>query len=237
MPSRRRTSLLAALALTGALAAPTVAHAETVVTIDGSVTQAKPGKPGTMKIAGTTRTTDGTQPPTAARVDLLLPRQLKIDLRGVPACKAGLLNRKGPSACPAGSRIGSGGITAVVGPIQAKPVMTLFYGGGRTILLYTRLKEPIIIAQAIEAKLTPASGVYGHRLTIPVPKNLQNPIATLSAAITDLNATVGGTVRRGAKRRSILSLGPCGPTGSLAFATALTLQDGSTERAASTTRC
>ena len=100
--------------------------------------------------------------------------------------------------------------------------------------------SPSAIESYISAKLTKTgTGPYGYKLHIPVPMNLQRPLPTLPAGITDISADIAALApAKGGKKRSLIELGDCGPTGKLAFKAVTTIAGGGgTQEATSTTAC
>lgn len=229
----------AAVCALAASAVPAAAQAANTVNVEGKVVKAKPGKATKLSIGGGQRTDDGSQPPTVEKLELFFPKQLKFRPQGFTSCSTGILEAEGPDGCPTASAIGTGKVRAVAGGIVVTPAFRLFYGGGMNILLDVRATDPIALESYIAAKLTKANtGPYGYKLTIPVPMNLQKPLPTLTAAITDISADIAAVTGKGKKKRSMLELGPCGPTGKLAFKAVTTIAGGGgTQEATSTTSC
>lgn len=91
-----------------------------------------------------------------------LQRGAKINTSAVPACSKSKLESQGPSACPSGSKIGSGSATVITGLPALDPVrekVTLFAKKGG-ILSYLQGAQNLVI----ELK------VSGNKLTTNVPR-------------------------------------------------------------------
>jgi hypothetical protein len=102
-----------------------------------------------------------------------------------PKCKFSELQTRGPSACPRGSKVGSGTATATARPVinLVNATVTVFNGeakGGKpTVLLYNvpDISSPITVQGTVEKKSPSACGDGGrcdYTLTFDVP-----PIPTL----------------------------------------------------------
>ncbi len=230
------SSALAVAAVCAIGAVPATAQAANTIHVEGKVVKAKPGKATKLSVGGGQRTDDGTQPPTVEALDLYFPKQLKFQPKGFKSCSTAILEASGPDGCPAGSSIGTGKVRAVAKGIVVTPEFRLFYGGGMNILLDVRATDPIAIESFIAAKLTrTSSGPYGYKLHIPVPMNLQRPLPTLPAAITDISADIAAVTGSGKKQRSLLELGPCGSSKTLSFKAVTTIAGGGGQQEATDT--
>jgi hypothetical protein len=108
------------------------------------------------------------------------------------------------SACPRGSKIGSGRAvgTAVDIGVTSSGKLTLFNGpGGKSITFNVNITTPALINKTFSAPLKKTSGRYGYVLTSPVPTELQNildgPIIVKSIDVTTGLTRVVRGVRRG----------------------------------------
>lgn len=123
-----------------------------------------------------------------------------------PSCSVATLvrARNRLSACPRGSKIGSGIATgtAVDLRVTSSGKLTLFNGpGGRSITFNVSITTPALINKTFSAPLKKTSGRYGYTLTNVIPTELQNildgPIVVRSIDVrTGLTRVVRG-VRRG----------------------------------------
>jgi hypothetical protein len=108
------------------------------------------------------------------------------------------------SACPKGSKIGSGIArgTAVDIGVTSSGKLTLFNGpGGKSVTFNVNITTPALINKTFSAPLKKISGKYGYVLTSPVPTELQNildgPIIVRSIDVTTGATRVVNGVRRG----------------------------------------
>lgn len=68
--------------------------------------------------------------------------------------------------------------------------------------------------------------------------NLQRPLPTLPAAITDISADIAAVTGKAKKARSLLELGPCGSSKTLSFKAVTTIAGGGgTQEATDTAPC
>src|SRR3954470_4837885 len=105
----RVASLIFAAALLGA--APAAAAPVAKLTVTTTLLRQPTGRSWSIGLGTlvTIANPDGSQPPSLKRFRISFPRGAKTNYRSVPACSpARLAARKGPDACPAGSRIGKG---------------------------------------------------------------------------------------------------------------------------------
>jgi hypothetical protein len=197
--------------VTAAILAASAAAAEAGLTESVDFT-AKYVKAGKKKFGGLTlRTTisirddAGAKPPPLENTTLRFPRGAVVNARYFKKCSQSVLERKGPSGCPASSKIGVGTATGdarpVVGNVNAK--VTLFNGktvhGNPTILIYAQpeISSPLTITGELKRQRT---GPYGYVLDVDVP-----PIPTLpgqpNASVVFFDArTLDRTVRRSGRR-------------------------------------
>jgi len=123
-----------------------------------------------------------------------------------PSCSVATLTkaRNRLSACPRGSKIGSGIAkgTAVDLGVTSSGRLTLFNGpGGKSITFNVSIITPALINKTFSAPLKKISGKYGYVLTSPIPTELQNildgPIIVRSIDVTTGLTRVVRGVRRG----------------------------------------
>jgi hypothetical protein len=123
-----------------------------------------------------------------------------------PSCSVATLERARNrlSACPPGSKIGSGIAkgTAVDLGVTSSGRLTLFNGpGGRSITFNVSIITPALINKTFSAPLKKINGKYGYELTNNIPTELQNildgPIIVRSIDVTTGLTRVVRGVRRG----------------------------------------
>jgi hypothetical protein len=191
----------AAAALMAALSALAAARAD-AVTSQSVQFHAKYSKRDRHKSRGglSLRTTINITDPAApaplqlAHTTLRFPKGATVNARYFPKCKLAALRSKGPSACPKGSKLGSGRGRGAAPPIIASvdAKITLYNGelvhGNPSLIIYT-LPDigPILTLSGV---LKPGgSSKYGYILDMDVP-----PIKTLpsapDASVTFFDATV-----------------------------------------------
>jgi hypothetical protein len=123
-----------------------------------------------------------------------------------PTCSAATLVRAHGrlSACPPGSKVGSGRATgtAVDIGVTSSGNLTLFNGPrGRSIVFNVSIITPALINDSFDAPLKKTSGKYGYNLTNNIPTDLQNildgPIIIRHIEVTSGITKVVRGVRRG----------------------------------------
>lgn len=197
--------VIAALAavLTIALAAVAIAQgtpatAEVTISPSKAGTKSKP-KPISLKLS----VKNNVPATTANRIDVLLPRNVRVSGKGLAKCEKLKLSNEGVAACPSRSKAGSGFANALVGPTTPNPTplkfkVTSFNGGTASILFYLQQVNPetdqIIpsgVSRTLEGKVGRASGsAYYQRLRIDIPKDLQQPATNVYSALQDLETSL-----------------------------------------------
>jgi hypothetical protein len=123
-----------------------------------------------------------------------------------PSCNAATLIRAHGrlSACPPGSKVGSGRATgtAVDIGVTSSGKLTLFNGpGGKSITFNVSIITPALINDTFIAPLQKTSGKFGYTLTNNIPTDLQNildgPIIVRHIDVTSGITKVVRGVRRG----------------------------------------
>jgi hypothetical protein len=205
---RRRGLAGIALAIAALFGLSSVAQASTTVAkLDLKLSPSKAGtkkKPKGVKLNFhlTLGTDDGTSPPTTKETVVSFGKGIRFNASKFPSCTLDTLNSKGPSACPKGSKVGTGSATALVGGSPGEPApstteslkVTAFNGPkGKTYLLYLDGDSPAVIKQAIQGTLGVATGDYGYKLDVSIPANLQQPVPGLFAPLVDFKVNTGGT--------------------------------------------
>jgi hypothetical protein len=181
-----------------AMAQGNAATAELTIKPSKAGTKSKP-KPISLKLF-VKNNVPGT---TAKRIDVLLPRNVRATGKGLAKCDKAKLGSQGLSACPAGSKAGSGVANALVNPASPNPAplrfkVTAFNGGTSSILFYLQQVNPSTnqvipggVSRLIEGKLGRASGAaYFQRLRIDIPGDLQQPAPGVYSALQDLETTL-----------------------------------------------
>lgn len=123
-----------------------------------------------------------------------------------PSCSAATLNRAHGrlSACPKGSKIGSGIAigTAVDIGVTSSGTLTLFNGPhGKSIVFNVNITTPALINDSFDAPLKATHGKYGYTLTSVIPADLQTildgPIIVQSISVKTGATRVIHGVKRG----------------------------------------
>src|SRR3954447_9123460 len=207
-----RISLLAAAALLGAAG---TAHAAPNATLSAAVTllEQPAGKPWSVGLgtAVTFANPDGSQPSPVRRIRIKFPPG-EANWTKFPSCNPQRLEqRKGPDACPSGSRIGKGSSTVWARPIVADPIpvrIDVFNGPaagkGRTLLFLARSSRAISTQMVLRGTLRKTPGRYGFDLDVDVPRIQTipgSPDASVVAFATTVQARRHGVSYIEAPRR------------------------------------
>src|SRR5215218_5355767 len=193
-----RKYLIAALAAALSLAIAAVAVAQnpdpsaSAPDVRVTVSPAKTGtkkKPrnSTLKLFVKNNRTDAT----VDTITVNIAKNVKLNGKGFKFCSAAKLNSKGKTACPAGSKAGSGTANAVVGPgrVPLKFTVDAYVGSKNSIIFYTQ-QVGGTVRKALTGKVSKASGKYGSKIVIKIDEDLQQPAPGVYSSLVDLNTTI-----------------------------------------------
>jgi hypothetical protein len=171
-------------------------------------------KPKSVALSVSTGTKDdsGTQPPTLSQAKISFPAGSKYNGNLFPKCLSNkIIAAKSTDDCPSGSIIGSGKASGLApGPITQDDLkITAVNGGKSTVNLFVEGSSPLRIQSNIEGKISSASGDYGLKLALDVPKNLQEPAPGVPVAITLFSVKIQKTMKIKGKTRGIIESTNC----------------------------
>jgi hypothetical protein len=204
---------------------PAAAGARTLVELTGTATppiSAFTLKPRTLSLTIDARFSSdvaGELPGTVSKAVILFPHGPRVNGRLFPSCNPRrLLRMRGASrACPRGSRLG-GGTALGASPqfgigVRERLRVDLYNGkGGRSIIFFLTGLNPVLISGMIVAPFdTLRGGRWGYRLTMNVPRNLQEIASGIFASLLDFRVRTGGSVVRGGKRYGYIEALACPP--------------------------
>lgn len=207
-------------------AASAVAGARTLVELTGTATPpigAFTLTPQTLSLTIDARfSTDGAAdelPATIKKAVIYFPHGPRVNGRLFPSCNPRRLQRLrgAPRACPRGSRLG-GGTALGASPqfgigVRERLGVDLYNGtGGRSIIFFLRGLNPVLISGMIVAPFDALrGGRWGYRLTMNVPRNLQEIAPDIFASLLDFRVRTGGSVVRGGHRYGYIEALACPP--------------------------
>jgi hypothetical protein len=225
----RRATLIAAMAVLGALLAAAIASGE--LTQEGNLRLSFGGSfapkdlprdhpaPIAVEVEGSIGTTDGTTPPVLKSVEIGINRAGLISTRGLPTCTAsrlqstttaGALERCRPALVGHGSF--SARIDGTQGPVPASGKILAFNGraGGQpALLLQLTSQAPVRIAFVVPLKIErEADQQFGTVLAARLPT-----LAAGAATVTALKLSIARDYRYRGQRRSFLSASCAAPAG------------------------
>jgi hypothetical protein len=203
----------AIVALVGVLAVVGVASAvdaqqaiDVKITNNKAGTKEKPKSIGKLNVLTTTTPGPGSPAGTFAtnKATIFFDKNLVFNAKAFKECKPS--NPSAPvgsevkSKC-SGDKIGSGKAAgqATIGG-QENLTVTAYNGAAsksnsanRWFYLHVEGTTPLVIDSVIAATLTKASGDYGYKLVVPIPANLVQPLAGVTATLLNFSTSVGGT--------------------------------------------
>jgi hypothetical protein len=207
--------LLLAVAGAAVFAIVAVAQAAIVQTFTASF-KGKAGKPASYSVSeGTSLTADdpgyqvkGQPPPQSAQL-LRVQKGVKFNGKYFKRCKLAALQAKGPSACPSGSKIGSGTGTGSAKPIldQVSAKLTLFNGekqGGKDTIYVFTLPDvgPTFVVVGTINKISKGQLGYELRFKIDPIKTLPN--APDAAIISVKTSSPVKTIKKKGKKQALI---------------------------------
>jgi hypothetical protein len=195
---RKLVAAATGVTLVAVLATASVAQAPvTTVTVSPKVMPNKAGtkkNPQGVKLNGSIKweSEAGVEPPIVTAFDILLTKYGRFNGGKYPKCSQALLNRRGPSACPKKSIMGSATGEAFADDVITRPKVTFVNGGARDICFYTVLTNPARVQTCVPGKLTKINHPkWGYRLKITVPEVLQ-VVAGVPIALRSIRWESGG---------------------------------------------
>jgi hypothetical protein len=238
-------ALMLALGVAGVASAVDATQAIDVkITNNKAGTKAKPKSIGKLNVVTSTTPGPGSPAGTFAtnKATIFFDKNLVFNAKAFKECKPA--NKSAPvgsdvKAKCASAKIGSGKaaakatvgdqenltVTAYNGAATANPANRWFY-------LHVEGTLPLKIDSVIAATLKRATGDYGYKLEVPIPPNLINPLAGVTATLLNFSTSVGGT----AKGLPYIGIKGCSG-GKLKFKGTFAYTDGTSKTATDTAAC
>lgn len=243
MRGRSVVAVVAALALAGFGASSAFGVTNTLEQEFGvKLIKQPPGQPWAigLNVHSTIDTTTGDKPSTMKSIVFLFPHA-KVNAKYFKTCDPVRLGGAGPKACPAGSKLGSGTALAdarpLVNPVHA--TLTMYNAkpkNGNPVFIFYAQATEVAVNIVIQAELKKASGKYGYRLDVPIPR-----IPTLpgqdDASIHDIDIDVAATTRSKGKTIYLLQAPTSCPSGGFPFQTTFNFNDDQTLTSSSAISC
>jgi len=194
-----RKFMIAALAALLSIAVAAVAVAQdpnpstSAPDVTTTVSPAKAGtknkpKNSTLKLFVKNNRTDST----VDTITVNVAKNVKLSGKGFKFCTAAKLNAQGKTACPAGSKAGSGTANAVVGAGRAPIKFTVdaYVGSKSSVVFYVQQVAPGTVRKALTGKISGASGKFGSKIVIKIDEDLQQPAPSVFSSLVDLRTTI-----------------------------------------------
>ncbi len=199
-----RKSLVAALAAPTVLVMATVAFAQNPapsIDVTASISPSKAGtktKPKSEKL-NLTITNNRESKTSASKIEISVSKSLKLSTKGLKTCSVAKLDSQGKAACPRAAIAGVGTAEALVNPSSANPAplkfnVTTFVAGKNLLAFYLEQQGTDSgVQQALPAKITTVRGskVFGQKITINIPGNLQQPAPGVYSALIQIKNSLG----------------------------------------------
>lgn len=208
----------AATAPTSTAAAPAPSAAEVGLDAKVTITPERVGtadRPEPVRMAVDLRVRSDDEAGPVQNVALTVPSGVRFQPDGVPECSAAVLDQDGPEACPRGSRIGTGTVSAGAEGFSVEGAVTVFFGGDDRIALWVSIDNPVVVGVPIAGRLVEQSE-GGYRLALEIPSELQD-VAGVPVALERLRLSLN--------RGGVFATTDC-PDGGLPFAATLGFDGG-----------
>jgi hypothetical protein len=191
----------------------------------------KPGMPLKLLVQGTLAGATGGLAPTITKTVIDFPAGAVTNGRLFPSCSAKQLksHHNALSACPKGSKIGSGFVTATAVQlgVSSNAVATLFNGpGGRSVTFNFHATVPADINDSIDAPLVKKHGKYSYELTLALPHDLQEILDGVFVSVQKIKFPTGATIKVHGKTRGYIETGKTCPKHGAPFHAQFFFDDG-----------
>ncbi|HKG66971.1 MAG TPA: hypothetical protein VKB28_23085 [Solirubrobacteraceae bacterium] len=199
-----RKTLIAALTALTALALAAVALAQNPAPSIEVTATVSPSKAGTKKKPKSEKlnlniVNSKESKTSASKIEISIPKTMKLSTKGLKTCSVSKLDSQGKASCPKGSLAGIGTADALVNPSSASPAplkfnVSTFVAGKNLLAFYLQQQGTDSgVQQALPAKITTVKGnkVYGQKLTINIPGNLQQPAPGVYSALQNIKNSLG----------------------------------------------
>lgn len=194
-----RKSLIAVIAALSLIALSAVAYAQTAAAPSHTETATvSPNTVGKSVKATITLTTAPTDNSTVSNFTFQFPRELKLDPRGFKFCTPNKLEKAGftDSACPKGSKVGSGTAFANIGSRSGKRIdfNVTVYAGTKTSLTIRLIGQGdnAAIKRAFPAVIKSATGDFKQQLSTNIPKDVQFVGGTVPVVLGQVKIAIQG---------------------------------------------
>lgn len=250
--TRKKTAavgaVLASLALGGVAVADEFGFPPTTASVSGTVAPATVGtpknpKPVTLKFRTKLNSPAGTIPATVDTATVWFPHGAVANGAIFPSCNARkleLLKGERKGICDNGSLVGHLETLGFYANLK-EPIHADIYNAnkGKNVLFYFFGDNPVIIRQAVLAKLVklPDTNLYGYKLSLKLPETLQDPVPGTWASFRDLRATTGATRKIKGKKRGFIEAFYCPLGGQVPVRIDYTFLDGQRATAKSFISC
>jgi hypothetical protein len=134
----------------------------------------------------------------AQSASVFLDRNFRFNNRRFRTCAEATVKTT-PTRCPRGSRVGSGrgtAVTTLTSPPSVSPLaIQAFNGPGNKLFIRVSTNNPIDIVGVMVGTLRPASGRFGRRLAVQIPRDLYEPLTDVHPTLTEFVLNIRATFR------------------------------------------
>ncbi len=206
----RRRALIATSLGCACAALAAVAWAGDTLIVKEAFTPDRLGAATNLSISAAFASNADVPPAPVSRLTLYGPAGLRVQAQGARTCTEAVLEQRGPSGCPADSRVGFGGGVGVValasGLVREPFTLDFFFGprehGRLTLLAYASGTSPVGVGLVVVAREIRVPKPYGLGFSVQVPQvstipgaayvSVESAFATLGASNVAYFETVHG---------------------------------------------
>lgn len=165
------------------------------VSVKPSVTPNSPGsrahpKAVKLRVRFNWKTLGAANQPIVTTFKVYFPKGSLYNGGHTKTCSYSLLASRGPTRCPAASRVGTGSGVAYAGSAKTHPQITVVNGGASKVYFYTVLTNPARVQEPIVGHIYKQHGKWAYELKATVPSNLRI-VAGTPIELTELTVDAG----------------------------------------------
>jgi hypothetical protein len=188
--------ILGGVAATVALAGPVTSRVTlarpAALARAAALAPASPGQPRGVRLAASFgyQGLSPAEQPMLTELDVWFPKGSLYNGGRYPTCSAHILSAFGPTRCPKGSIMGSGGGNAFADQVITHPKITIVNGGPNLVYFYTVLNNPARVEDPVPGRITRLRGNYTYHLHVTIPQDLR-VVAGVPIKVTLLHIVAG----------------------------------------------
>lgn len=174
------TALACAAVAMAQSAAPTI-DATLSITPENAGTKAKPANALVEAVFNINQESEST----LRRIEYTIPKDVKLNGKGFKTCSEETIGSEGESACPKGSKVGTGAATALLGPNKT-PIefnVGVYVASAKALTLS--------LTSSVVPQVVFTAQINGQVVGFDIPTTVQQPVPNLYSYVTSVTARLG----------------------------------------------